>query len=101
MANSKTQIFTNVAIGKIAKIICQKKQHSKTFETMVFKWNQHKLHIGRLIMIQFEDDWRKTLAVFLFCLTNSVIYLRFRTIFVNIVKNMPKIGQKMLNLVLF
>ena len=67
---------------------------------MVFKWNQHKIHIGRLILIQFEDDWRKTLAVFFF-LTNSVIYLRFRTIFVTIVKNMPKIGQKMLNLVLF
>ena len=30
---------------------------------MVFKWNQHKLHIGRLIVIQFEDDWRKTLGV--------------------------------------
>ena len=69
---------------------------------MVFKWNQHKLHIGRLILIQFEDDWRKTLAVLLFfdkfC---NLIYLRFRPIFANIVKNMLKIGQKMLNLVLF
>ena len=67
---------------------------------MAFILNQHKLPIGRLIVIQFEGDWRKTLGVVVF-LTNSLIYLRFRTIFVKIVKNMPKIVQKMQNFGLF
>ena len=49
-----------------AELICQKKRHSKSIEDMGLKRNQTKLHIEGLILIDFQVNWMKTVAVSFF-----------------------------------
>ena len=66
------KMFRNIVFHFLKKLIicptglCQKKKHAKNIEQIALIWNQIKLYMYMLLLIQFWKIWSKTVDVFFF-----------------------------------
>ena len=80
------KMFINIFFHILKKVIiclpglCQKKRHSKNIERIASIWNQMKLYMYMLLLIQYGKIWTKTVDVSFF-LTKSIIFSGFKKFF--------------------